>query len=289
MAAGAFTLNARSDFASTSTLPNHTSMLTGRPAAHDDLLPNTAHHGWLADSRPDEVMTLHGGGNPNVNYKASLFDVAHDHGRRTCMYADKTRFELFELSYDAAHGAADLEGEDNGPNKIDLAFIVENSPEQLVSTAEADLTADKCDVAFIHIGELDVYGHDFEWASPTWYQALDRVDAWVERLSRVALTRELPMAFLLTGDHGGQAEVHDDPRDPSNYTVPFFAAGPKCVPSSDAYALVGDVRTNPRDQRPSYSDASQPIRNGDISNVALGMLGLPAIPGSLMRGLLVPQ
>lgn len=49
---GAWTNNARTDFTHTNTLPNHTTMLTGRPVLQPEGLPNTVHHGYTLNDRP---------------------------------------------------------------------------------------------------------------------------------------------------------------------------------------------------------------------------------------------
>ena len=46
---GAGTFNARTDYTHTITLPNHTSMLTGRPVLQPAGAPNTVHHGWTTN------------------------------------------------------------------------------------------------------------------------------------------------------------------------------------------------------------------------------------------------
>src|SRR5262245_23519878 len=42
----AWTTNARTDYTHTVTLPNHTSMITGRPVMQPEGMPGTVHHGW---------------------------------------------------------------------------------------------------------------------------------------------------------------------------------------------------------------------------------------------------
>src|SRR5688572_7134264 len=119
---GAFTYNARCDFGASETIPNHTSMFTGRPALQPAGFPNTTHHGYINNS-PPASDTYHNSGNLNVPYKASVFDVAHDHGLSTGFYAGKSKLSLCDRSFDAVNGALDLIDVDNGRDKIDFAFV----------------------------------------------------------------------------------------------------------------------------------------------------------------------
>ena len=63
--------------------------------------------------------------------------------------------------------------------------------------------------------------------------------------------------------------------------IPFFLSAPGITGGSDLHALF-ENRFNPGTGRPSYVDAAQPVRNGDVANLSAALLGLPAVPGSLM-------
>ena len=287
---GSSTLNARTDYDYTMTLPDHTCMLTGRPVAPDPNLPLNAYHGWTLDSYPSEEMTLHNSGNPNLDYVSSVFDVAHDHGLRTCMYAGKSKFALYKTSYDGLHGGVDRVGPDNGRNKIDRVTINDYDSETLVSEAIADFDDNLCDFTFLHIPETDSIGHNTGWGTPTWLAEVDTIDNWLRELAQhTILAPNQRWGLIVTADHGGDIDSHSDNENPWNFTIPFIAVGPNFTPGSDLYELASMSRRNPGERQLRYSEPWQPIRNGDAGNVALGMLGLPAIPGSIMRGLVVPQ
>ncbi len=93
MAQGASTLNARTEREMTVTLPNHTGMVTGRR-----ILASRGGHGvtWNDDRRrPPTVQRAAG------HDVSSVFRVVHNAGRTTALFASKTKFSLFERSWDA--------------------------------------------------------------------------------------------------------------------------------------------------------------------------------------------
>src|SRR5262245_11197746 len=95
---GAWTNNARTDYTHTITLPNHTSMITGRPVSLPAGMPAQTQHGYTDNIVPPTTTTIHNFTTPDW-YKASTFDVVHDAGYATAMYASKTKFILYQQSY----------------------------------------------------------------------------------------------------------------------------------------------------------------------------------------------
>jgi hypothetical protein len=116
---------------------------------------------------------------------------------------------------------------------------------------------------------------------------LRQVDDWLGRiLGAMEANRDVRhhWALVLTADHGGEGYDHQDSLDRDNYTIPFYVMGPGIPRGVDLYSVVSDVRYDPGAAQPKYTDPHPPIRNGDAGNLALELLGLPYIPGSLMRG-----
>ena len=92
-------------------------------------------------------------------------------------------------------------------------------------------------------------------------------------------------AIVLTADHGGTERNHGDPDRLEHHRIPFIVWGPGASPGADLYAL------NPARADPGRSKegARPPIRNCDAGNVAMSLLGLPPIPGSVFRDLALRQ
>ncbi len=278
---GIWTDSARSDFDYTRTLPNHSSMMTGRRVT------GPAGHGQISNAMPPADMTLHNNTGEEA-YVNSVFDVAHDHGLSTALYVSKDKFVLFEQSYNSATGAKDIVGEDNGEDKIDsYHFLVEDrAADVLTDRFVADMTNEPINFSFIHIVDTDSAGHGDNWTTPDYMDAVKRVDSYLQKIFALidgnqALSGNT--SIILVADHGGAGRAHSDAADSQNHTVPFYVWGAGVAEGEDIYALNTESRTNPGMGYPTYENAEQPIRNGDAANLAMQLLELPAIFGSTIN------
>lgn len=289
---GATTFNARTDYTETSTLPNHTAMLTARPVSQPAGAPNTAHHGYVDNEDPKRRTTLHNNGNENLSYLPSVFDVAHDAGLSTALYASKGKFELYDKSYSAKHGAEDISGPDNGTDKIDR-YVNEGEGDLTVAKFIKEMRSAQYNYAFVHDKRPD-HGHGVGWGSEAWNELLRDVDQFLGALfdlveSEPGLAGDT--ALVLTADHGGE-EIpdgtedgepvydHTDPENFRNYTIPVLVWGPGVAAGASLYDLNPVTHRDPGKRRPDYNERPQPIRNGSTGNLALHLLGLNSIKGT---------
>jgi len=282
---GAWTANARTDYSHTNTLPNHTSMLTGRPVTQVPGMPNNVHHGYTQNDDPPISETLHNFGNPNLEYVTSAFDVAHDAGLATALYAAKYKFAIYDQSYNQTTGAPHA----NGNDKIDRFFTFDHTtpPYSLNSHNQflSDMVVNHFQYTFVHYADTDDSGHGFGWGSAQWNAAVTVVDGYLGDVLELVENDEIlagKTAIVLSTDHGGSGLGHSTATVAANYTIPFFVWGAGVAPG-DLYAMNTDTRTNPGASRADYGAAGQPIRNGDTGNLALDLLGLGPVPGSLIN------
>jgi hypothetical protein len=270
---GAFTDNARNDVDIAVTLPNHACELTSRPVLGPD------GHGVSFNSDNGRTLeAIHG------SYVAGVFDVAHDHGLSTGMYASKSKFALFERSWNATNGAPDTTGVDNGRDKIDV-YVNEGNTAALLDSFIARMTAAPHRYAFIHIADPDAAGHSRGWESAYYLASIVKVDGLVGRIFDL-IDGDARFAnetcLVVTADHGGHGTDHENAADPLNYTIPLYVWGPGVPAGADLYWLNPATRANPGSGRPSYAVSPAPIRNSETANLSLDLLGLPGVPGSVL-------
>lgn len=257
-ARGAGTLNARTEHELTITLPNHTGMVTGRRVA-----ANRGGHGVTWN---DERLTPRTVDEAADHPVASVFSVVHAAGGHSAVFASKGKFTLFERSWPAA---------------VDR-LVVRTDNARLLRIARRDLRRRERAFTFVHLSLPDVVGHERGFMSTAYLRAVARADRLLGRLVRtVRHDRGLrgDTTVLLTADHGGGRSGHGDPTLPSSYRVPFMAWGAGVVRGADLYRLNPDY-ADPGVRRTGYAARRQPVRNGDVANLATDLLGLPAVRGS---------
>ncbi|QIX26016.1 sulfatase-like hydrolase/transferase [Nocardioides sp. JQ2195] len=255
---GASTLNARTELERTITLPNHTGMLTGRRVDKD-----RGGHGVFFND--DNGRTVHDAAGHHVS---SVFREVHAHGRKTALFASKTKFRFFKRSW---------------PASVDTITIdLDNA--RLVDRTRADLVAHPHAFTFLHLSLPDVVGHAKDFMSRPYLRAVRSTDKRLGELLRTirhhTRLRE-GMTVILTADHGGPTGSgnHGDMTRRANYQVPFIMWGAGVTKGADLYDLNPAYR-NPGKDRRGYAAERQPIRNGDVANVALTMLGMSEVRGS---------
>jgi hypothetical protein len=253
---GAATLNARTEWEQTVTLPNHTSMMTGRR-----INPAKRGHGVTWDhGRPRATVQRAAG-----HRVASVFSVVHGHGS-TALFSTKPKFSLYQRSW---------------PRAIDR-FTVNDDQAALVRAARHDLVHRKRAFTFLHISLPDRAGHDHGGMSPAYLRAVRRSDRLLGTVvhairAHPAVGRRLTL--ILTADHGFAPGVrsHSARTRLANYRIPFLVWGAG-VRHANLYRLNPDYR-DPGRRRPAYA-GKQPVRNGDLADLATGLLGLGPVPGS---------
>lgn len=282
---GAVTFNARTDYYHSETLPNMVSIVTARPVDRKPGMPASAAHNinfntWIPD------VTIHSYGDPEKGYISSVFDVAHDNGMITGFFATKQKLSLIVDSYNEINGAQDLIGEDNGSNKIDFVDVRDayTTGWVVVGSFLDKMREYYFNYVFLHISELDYFGHQYGWGSEMWYYYLTIVDqylGWIFDLVETDSELSGKTAIVLTADHGGGVpyNTHVYPEYLLNTTVPIIVWGPGFSGGSDLYDYFSN-RYNPGLSRPNTTALNQPLRNADTANIALTLLGLSFINGS---------
>jgi predicted AlkP superfamily pyrophosphatase or phosphodiesterase len=278
---GSATLNARCDPDYSITLPNHTSMLTGRPVL------GPSGHGWIENDEAAEDATLH---KNKGQYLASLFDVAHDRGWHTALLAGKPKFALYDHSYDAEDGAPDTIAPDDGRDKLD-SYVFSQKTDEIGDGVVRELgDGSRKSVVFVHFATTDLTAHASGWdltPGSKYLQAVQRVDRELGKI--LAAIEAQPRlrghtAIVLTTDHGGGApyKSHDQNKMWVDYIIPF-AVWTGDGHKGELYALNPATRKDPSLANPATgAEGLPPVRNGEAGNVVLQLLGLPAIPGSTL-------
>ncbi len=193
-AEGAYALRAET-VGDSSTLPSHTSMLSG--------VEVEVHGMEFDDFRPERGFTRF----PTVLYRA------HDEGLATAMFVAKQKLRHIAL-----------------PGSVDLWSLPHWSCERVARAAVAYLPTAPPGITFIHFEEPDDAGHRYRWMGPQYLAAIGRSDRCFASVmaaieSRADRDRVL---VLVSADHGGHGRRHGT-HNPLDLHIPWIAWGSRVV------------------------------------------------------------
>ncbi len=255
---GAGTLEARTAREQTATLPNHTSIVTGRRIAS-----RHGGHGvtWNDDRRRPRTVQR-AAGHP----VASMFSVARAGGGRPALFTGKQKLSLFDRSW---------------PRGVSRLVVREDAA-RLARGVRRDLLRHHRPLTLLHLTPSDDAGHAHGFDSPQFRRAAARTDRLLGTLvhtirSHRRLRRHTTL--VVTADHGGTGSGHRDPSVPASFRIPFVAWGAGVSDGADLYDLNPDYR-DPGRRRTRYAAQRQPVRNADVADLASRLLGLGVVPGS---------
>jgi predicted AlkP superfamily pyrophosphatase or phosphodiesterase len=190
MQESAYSLVAQTIFPS-STLPSHSSMLTG-------LCPDKHGVDWN-DYIPDR-------GYANGT---DIFDLAHAAGLRTVTVVGKEKLRQI-----------------TEPESTDVFEFI-NDRDVVIAARVAELIPEGFGLMFVHFPTPDWMGHEYGWLSPEQFSVLFRADEALQTILDAlenAGMREDTLIFV-TADHGGHDTTHGT-RQLEDMTIPWIVAGP---------------------------------------------------------------
>ena len=186
---GASTLNARTIVEQTRTLPNHSSMVSGRKLA------TPGGHGVPFNQDNGSIIHASAG-----RYVVSIFDVVHDNGGTTGMYVGKAKFDFLDRSWNATNGAPDLTGVDNGRDKIDV-YQMANSSTTVTALLYQLASSTPMTLSFVHLADTDNAGHAFGFMSAAYLDAVTVVDGYLDQiLDAIAADPDLARSTVVIVD-----------------------------------------------------------------------------------------
>jgi len=190
MTEGAYSLVAQTIFPS-STLPSHSSMLTG-------LCPDKHGVDW------NDYLPKRGYANGT-----DIFDLAHAGGLYTVMVVGKEKLRQV-----------------TEPESTDV-FEYINDRDVIIAARVAELIPQGFGLMFVHFPTPDWMGHEYGWLSPEQFSVLFRADEALQTILNAldAAGLRQDTLIIITADHGGHDTTHGTSRI-EDMTIPWIIAGP---------------------------------------------------------------
>jgi predicted AlkP superfamily pyrophosphatase or phosphodiesterase len=196
MREGSYSMTARTILPS-STLPSHTSMLSGEP-------PEQHHVTW------NNVVTAE---KDLVDF-STVFSVARAHGYRTAAFFSKAKFSPLQLP-----GSLDYSQAPGG-------WWGKWASTRTVGDIKTYLKTEKPNLLFVHLPDPDTAGHSSGWMSAAYGRAVNATDTALDNLLDAAdeAYGKDNYSVVVTADHGGHGYGHGT-SDPLDVTIPWIAWG----------------------------------------------------------------
>ncbi len=188
------------------TLPSHTSMLSGLNPRRHGMVKN-----WWKPGQPTIAVE-------------TVFTLADAHGLNTAMVVAKPKLAFLKKSESPRH----------------VKVIPAPAPE-VASLAAWVLESKRPHLLFVHFADPDWEGHRHGWMTPSYFDALSRVDRGVGIILQALEKSELlsETVLILTADHGGHDKAHRTEL-PEDMTIPWIAFGPGI---REGYEIPDDIVT----------------------------------------------
>ena len=211
VAEGAHTWTANTISPST-TLPAHTSMLTGVGPDKHHILWN----GWVPARGVVGVPTV--------------FSAARQAGFSTAMFVGKEKFRhllrtnsVDEFNYGRAAAVDVVKSDSGGAEEKHEGTVL---ADKVAAQAAAYIAQHKPNLCFIHFADPDAAGHKYGWGSPQQLEAFARTDAAldvvVQAIRRAGIADET--VVIVSADHGGHGRIHGT-KNPEDMHIPWIAWG----------------------------------------------------------------
>ena len=200
---GTATWEARTIFPS-STLPSHTSMLTGVSPFKHHVLWNE----WMPQRGIVPVPTV--------------FSLAKEQKLSTAMIVAKQKFVHLYL-----------------PGSLDAFMLPGNKANMIAPAAAAYIRERKPNLLFIHFADPDSAGHSVGWGSPEQVKSFENVDAGLglirDAINSAGIAERC--VVIISADHGGHAKSHGSD-SPEDMIIPWVVWGAGVAPGAKIAAPV---------------------------------------------------
>ena len=190
MREGAYSLIAQTIFPS-STLPSHSSMLTG-------LCPDKHGVDW------NDYIPERGYANGT-----DIFDLAHAAGLRTVMVVGKEKLRQV-----------------TEPGSVDVFEFI-NDRDTVIAARVAEVIPQGFGLMFVHFPTPDWMGHEYGWLSPEQLSVIFRADEALQTILNALQNTGMKedTLIIITADHGGHDTTHGTSRL-EDMTIPWIISGP---------------------------------------------------------------